>query len=148
MAQGYAKEQVGVLDGTNPPLKRSGVFEHAAVRRFRASFNLADTTNHRTSNGDTNFCIRKPPGTAFAYGVVTSSVSLGASTIAVGPAGTPGKYRAAAVVTAVDTPTLFGTAATIGEDTTISAEDILMTIGGANLPGAGTLVIDFFLSQR
>jgi len=81
--------------------------------------------------------------------VITSTVSLGSSTVAVGITGTTGKYRAGAVFTAVDTPTMFGPAAQIGAvDPALTAEEsVFVTIGAASLPASGTLVIDLFFSD-
>ena len=72
------------------------------------------------------------------YGVLATDTSLGTSTVAIGIAGTPGKYRTAAVFTAANTPTLFGNAAAIGEPLAAD-EEVIITIATANLPGAGTL---------
>ena len=54
----------------------------------------------------------------------------------------------AAVFTAVDTPTLFGTNATVGaDDPALSAnETVFITIAVASLPASGTLIVDLFYS--
>jgi len=81
-----------------------------------------------------------PAGAVPLVGILTSTVSLGTSTIAIGITGTTGKYRAAAVFTAVDTPTLFGVASVMGQALT-AAEQLLMTVAVAALPASGTLHI-------
>jgi hypothetical protein len=58
--------------------------------------------------------------------------------VAIGIAGTTGKYRAAAVFTATDTPTLFGV--TSGLLAPLTAEEIvIITIAAASLPASGNL---------
>jgi hypothetical protein len=81
-----------------------------------------------------------PAGSVPLLGILTSTVSLGTSQIALGITGTTGKYRAAAVFTAVDTPTLFGVASVLGQVLT-AAEQLLMTVTVAALPASGTLHI-------
>lgn len=86
---------------------------------------------------------RLPRGARVLYGLLDSTVSLGTATLAVGIAGTPSKYRNAAVFTAVDTPTLFGLAAVAGE--ALAAEEIvILTIATAALPASGTLRVMLF----
>jgi hypothetical protein len=103
------------------------------LRVFNEKITLAGQTT-----ADTIAVARLPKGARVLYGVLTADTSLGTSTIAVGVAGTPGKYRTAATFTATNAPTLFGNAAAVGEPLA-SDEDVLITIATANLPGAGTL---------
>lgn len=81
-----------------------------------------------------------PAGSVPLLGVLTSTVSLGSSTIALGITGTTGKYRTAATFTAADTPTLFGNASVLGVALS-AAEQLLMTVAVAALPASGTLHI-------
>lgn len=115
------------------------------LRRLRGTFTL----NTQTTS-DTLVVGNLPAGATFAFGVITASATLGASaTVAIGITGSTGKYRAAATFTSADTPTLFGTAATVGAtDPALSAEEqVFVTIGTASLPGSGTLVIDLYYSM-
>lgn len=116
----------------------------ARVKRMRATIALA-----AQATTDTLVLGNLPAGATFAYGVLTSTVSLGTSTLAVGIAGTTGKYRAAATFTATDTPTMFGTAAQVGAaDPALAAEEtVIGTIATAALPGSGTLVVDIYYSM-
>lgn len=122
---------------------RASVY-HAKLKRLRATFTLATQTT-----SDTLVIGTLPAGATFAYGVLTSSVTLGTSTVAIGITGTTGKYRAAAVFTAVDTPTMFGLAAQAGaSDPALSAdEQVFATIAVASLPASGTLVVDLYYSM-
>jgi hypothetical protein len=128
----------------NIPAKMANVAAHGGIsRRYRATITLASQ-----ASGDTITLARIPAGAFFDSGVITSSVSLGSSTVAIGIAGTPAKYKAAAVFTAVNTPTAFGNATALGNQTApTSYEDIILTIAAASLPASGTLVIDLFFSS-
>ncbi len=88
----------------------------------------------------------RPKGSRFRGVKLSSGVSLGAATIAIGIAGNTGKYRAAATFTAVDTPTESGVTAAKGVETTAD-EDVFATIAVAALPtSAHYLVIEYFYS--
>lgn len=116
----------------------------ARLKRMRATINLATQTT-----SDTLVLGNLPAGATFAFGNITSSVTLGTSTLAIGTSGTTGKYRAAATFTAVDTPTPFGPATIIGAaDPALAAEEqVIGTIAVASLPASGTLVVDMFYSM-
>ena len=89
-------------------------------------------------------------GMRFLYGVINTSLSLGTSTVAIGIAGTTGKYRAAATFTAVDTPTLFGSVlAGVAPSALASPDNVIMTIGVANLPNTAThrLIVDLYFGN-
>lgn len=115
----------------------------ANLRRVRGTFTLATQTT-----SDTLVIGELPAGATFAYGVITTSVTLGTSTVAVGITGAVGKYRAAAVFTAADTPQMFGPAIQVGAvDPALSAnETVFVTIAVASLPASGTLVVDLYYS--
>lgn len=147
MATGYSLEATGVLDGTVlPASKFDGRVVGARLRRRRATLDLSKCA---INSGDTNILLRIPAGEAFVAGVLTSSVDLGAAaTIAIGKAGTPGKYFAAALFRTPNVPLLFGLAAAIAAAPLAAYEDVIVTIAVAALPNAGTVVIDFFTSGR
>jgi hypothetical protein len=87
--------------------------------------------------------IRLPRGARVLFLVLNASATMGASaTLAIGIAGTTGKYRAAATFTAANTPTLVGLNATVAEPLT-AEEQILLTVAVASLPASGRLVISF-----
>jgi hypothetical protein len=142
MAQTYATEVAGV--DSLPAVRASAYAGHGArLRRYRATITLASQ-----ASGDTIVLADIPAGAMFAGGLLTSSVSLGTATVAIGPAGTTGKYRTAATFTATDTPTNFGNTAVIGAAAANTAvERVLATIGTASLPASGTLVVDLYFSH-
>lgn len=136
---GGSANQTAAPTGYKP---RTTVY-NGRLKRLRASFTL----NTQTTS-DTLVIGNLPAGSVFAFGKLTSSVSLGTSTLAIGITGTTGKYRAAAAFTAVDTPTDFGPATQVAQsDAGLSAdEQVFATIATASLPASGTLVIDLYYS--
>lgn len=128
---------MAVLRGTQMTLLNAETnpdpgFVDGSVRVFNEEVTLATQTT-----ADTIEVARLPKGAIPLYGVVSTSVTLGTATIAIGITGTTGKYRAAATLTAV-TPEVFGVNAGIGE--VLSAEEtVFITIGTASLPASGTL---------
>lgn len=113
----------------------------APVRRYTATITLASQTT-----SDTIVIAQVPAGADFAYGILTSSVTLGSSTIAIGYSGATGAYRAAATFTTTDTPTLFGPAAAVKTAPLAAEQQVFITIATANLPSSGTLVVDLYFN--
>jgi hypothetical protein len=97
---------------------------------------------------------RLPFGTAMLDLVLTASVSLGTSTVAVGDMNNNARFKAAAVFTTVDVPTSTLNTASVGLPLTTcydvngtsnqTYEDVVMTVGAAALPGAGTLCVTIY----
>jgi hypothetical protein len=111
---------------------------HGRVRVFNEKVTLASQPT-----SDIVEVARLPKGARVLYGILNSTVSLGSATLAIGVAGNAGKYRAGAVFTAVDTPTLF-TPATVAGDALTAEEIVILTIGTAALPASGTLRVILF----
>lgn len=146
MANYLSTELGGSANQTTAPVgykPRASVYG-ARVKRMRATITL----NTQTIS-DTLILGYLPAGSTFAYGVITSSVSLGTSTIAIGTSSSTGKYRSASTFTPVDTPTLFGNSASIGlsDPANTADEQVICTIATASLPASGTLIIDMFYSS-
>jgi len=152
MAKYLANEQRFL--GNVPPTPPGDEGFGARPRVYRATINLdglqinSDTTKNVATGlqvGDTVSLGFIPPGMRFVVGRLLANVSLGTSTIAIGNAAAAGKYRAAAVFTAVDVPTNFGTtAAAAAAAPTGNSEEILLTVTTAAMPlAAGNkLVVD------
>lgn len=139
---------MAVLYGTNsanlastPAPALDGDVMGGRVRVYADRITLATQTT-----SDTIVIARVPAGSAFLFGMLTASVSLGTSTVAIGITGTTGKYRAAATFTAVDTPTPFGDDAATNVKIT-TQETIFITIAVASLPGSGTLATQLFFAS-
>ncbi len=110
----------------------------------RVRIAMADFTLATDTPGTYTAPIRLPAGARVICGFLNTTVTLGASaTIAVGVPGTPGRYRAAATFTAVDTMTFFALMASTGQRLA-AEEQIILTTATANLPASGTLRIGFF----
>jgi hypothetical protein len=128
-------------DGSVPTVKRNAAAEGARLIRNIASFDLATV---QIVSGDTLGLGKVPKGAIGVSHRMTASATMGATaTIAIGIAGTTGKYRTAAVFTAVDTPTAVGKASTL-DDTLAADEDHIATIAAADLPASGLLTIETF----
>lgn len=146
MAAYLSTELGGSANQTAAPVgyKPRATVYGARLKRIRATVTFATQTT-----SDTLVLGVLPAGATFAFGIVNTTVTTSTATLAIGIAGTTGKYRAAAAVTSVDTPVLFGTAATQGAaDPALSAEEtVIGTIGTASLPASGTLVVDLYYSM-
>lgn len=127
--------------------------------RFRATINLAsvDSSTYGTklttgvTTADNILLGRLPAGYVPDFGMLTSSVTLGTSVIAIGTNkvhASNGQYRAAGTFTAVDTPTLFGVTATMAALGALTADTpIYLTVATANLPSSGTLIVDLYCNK-
>jgi len=97
---------------------------------------------------------RIPYGSALLDIAITSTVSLGSSTIAFGDMNNTARFTAAAVFTAVDTTTHKLNATSAGALLTTcydylavastAYEDVIMTVAAAALPASGTLVVSIY----
>lgn len=104
--------------------------------------------------GDVIHLFRVPKAAVILGFSHVTDTSLGVATVAIGNihAGNSAIYKAAAVFTAIDTPTAFGKAAKIGydlatgtcysiEDKDSLYEDIILTIAAAAFPASGRYVV-------
>jgi hypothetical protein len=141
MAEFFATEVAGTE--ASPSAKASGAVQGGRLRRFRATIEYDGQ-----AAGDTIVLANVPAGYAYSHGVLNASATAGASaTIAIGTAASAGKYRAAAVFTAANTPTPFGVAAAAKAAPLTAAERVIATIGVAALPNSTDfLVVDLYFS--
>lgn len=125
----------------NPSVLPSGVNIGGRVRVHKATITMASQ-----ASGDTILIATPKRGDMFLYGILAATATLGASaTIAIGTSASTGKYRAAAVFTAVETPTLFGL---VAAETALTADEfVIITIGVAALPSSGTFTVKMFFAQ-
>ena len=142
MAQTFSIELAGIA--SLPVVKPAVPAYGGRMRRYRASITLAAQV---FGAGNEVIVAKLPAGQAFAYAVQTTDTTLGTSTISLGNAGNAAFYSAAAVFTAVDTPTIVGKTAAIKAAAYAAEETVLLQVLVANLPGAGNLVIDVYTSQ-
>lgn len=146
MARIFTPQTITVFDGTRPPQQALTQRQGAKLRVIEAAINLATTTAITTA--DEVLLGRLPPGAVFEYGIITASATMGASAaLAIGTGATHasnGQYRAAAVFTAVETPTMFGLTAAMEAAPVTGETDVFLTVGAANLPTSGRLNIKIF----
>ena len=152
MAQYFSQQTAGYA--ALPIIKPTDPAYGGRAFRFRAVINLAsiDSSVYGTklttglTTADNLVLGRLPAGYVPDFGMLTSSVTLATSVIAIGTSPTHasnGQYRAAAVSTAVDTPAVFGVTATMAAASALTTDTLVyLTVATANLPAAGTLVID------
>lgn len=137
MTRRYAQETSGL--GSSPIVKVSDVAQRGRVKCVRATITLA-----AQADGDDIVLGYRPAGSRFLFGMITTDTSLATSTVAIGTTGATGKYRAAAVFTATNTPTLFGLVAA-QDDVALTADELLLlTNTTAALPASGVLVVDIY----
>lgn len=136
----FGKTQMAKLRNSTPVQLPAVSDVHGRVRVFNETVTLASQTT-----SDTIEIASLPKGARVLYGVLTTDTSLGSSTVAIGIAGTTGKYRAAATFTAANTPTLFGVTAGIGNGLA-NDEIVFITIAAATMPSSGTLRVMIFYS--
>jgi hypothetical protein len=142
MATYYSIETTGVLDGSLPATRNAPQNYRSKLKRVRSTIVM-----NGQLIGDLIVLGDLPVGAVWDHGKINSTATLGASTIAVGPVATPAKYKAAAVFTTPDTPTLFGKCAASAGAPLTAVERVVATIAGANLPVGGTLEIDLYYSD-
>lgn len=152
----YSQNLAG--QAARPIIKPADPAYGSGVRRFRCTINLAavasgatfGTTQAGIPTADWVMLAIIPAGYVFDYGIITSSVTLSTAQVAIGTNPTHasnGQYRAAAVFTAVDTPTLFGLASAQSGAALTADTPIYLTTGVAAVPSSGTLVIDLYFNK-
>lgn len=135
MANTLGIQMTKLANGTPP----DPGFVDGSVKVFNEKITLA-----AQAIGDTIEVARLPKGAVPLYGMMVSDTALGAAaTVAIGVSGAAGKYRAAALFNTAETWEQFGLAAAAGEALT-TEERIVVAVGGATLPAAGTLRVMFF----
>lgn len=151
----YSQNLAG--QAARPIIKPSDPGYGGRVFRFRATIDLAAVATGTFGSTQAGIPATDwvmlgiiPAGYVFDFGVITSSVSLGTSVAAIGTSPTHasnGQLRAAATFTAVDTPTLFGTAASQAAAALTLDTPIFLTIATATTPTTGTLVVDLYYNK-
>ena len=143
MANTFSRETAQSL-GTGNYSKSDGRHHQAKLKRVRATIDYDGQ-----EAADTITLGKLPPGATFAYGVITATATFGAAaTLAIGIVGDATAFRAAAIFTAADTPTLFGIAADIAAAPFSEEKTLIATVGAAAAPNsADYLVVDIFYSD-
>lgn len=130
---------------SNPATRPGGNEYGGRLRRYRATITLA-----AQATTDNIALAKIPAGSIFAFGILSSTVTLATSVIAIGTNkvhASNGQLRAAGTFTAGDTPTLFGLPPSTADVALTADTWIYLTIATAALPGAGTLNVDLFYTN-
>jgi hypothetical protein len=127
--------------GQNPPGNADGTFQGGRKRILSNVFDLSKQAV--VTVADVLVLGTLPKGATPRGGVTMGDATMGAAaTLAIGNSVTPGKYRAAAVHTAVNTPAVFGAQVAGAWDALTADEEVIITIAAASLPAAGKLYVD------
>lgn len=143
MAKKFPLELQNVLDGTFQSLANGGVVA-AKVFTSRSTF-VSASGNHGTSDL-LSFGVRKKGQRVLGF-ILSSAANLSTASLAIGVAGTTGKYKAAAALpnaTSVFVPCI----ATALDDAPLTEqEELIGTISGAAIPD-GTLIVETVYAQH
>lgn len=139
MATFYASKATDVFNTS--PVVKSPPSGHGGVVRC-----LTDTLTYASQASGSTLVFgggKLPVGARVLFGTLTTSVSTGSATLAVGISGSTAKYKAAAAYTTANVPLVIGVAA--GLDTALTAEEqIIVTTAADALPASGTLTLSIF----
>lgn len=139
---GYGNYRTGVVDGTDPsPGKIPGAFNNGSKKTFIEKFDLSKA-NVLKNIGQNNLCCNLPAGHAPMSIKVSSSVSLTTSTLSFGSASSPALLGAAKVYGVTPDVVTEYLPTTKRSELQATGTDVLMTIGAANLPGAGIIIVE------
>ena len=109
------------------------------TKAYQATITLASQ-----ASADTIVIAKALQGEKFVAGIITTDTSLATATVKIGNKDDDDKYKAAAVFTSTNTPTLFGNAAAMAA--LAADEEIFITVGTAALPASGTLKVTMLFS--
>lgn len=82
-----------------------------------------------------------PVGATVVGGIISTSVTTGSATVAIGITGSTAKYKAAAAVTATTSAEIAIPHAALMATGLTTAEDVFITTASASLPASGTMKV-------
>lgn len=140
MADFYANEFIGVVDGTvSPPRRADARVVGSRLHGIRA----VKPTNQALAAADRLYIGRKRKGETVECIEVTASVNLTTTTLSVGPTSAATKYANAKTMTVADIPTPIGPAAAASDDDPDGVdEDLWLTVGVTAIAAGTLLVVD------
>jgi hypothetical protein len=148
MAKKFSQEMLGVRDGTVPKLRAEGAVIGGDLKRFRAVIALAVAGNGLVTQADNVLLFQLPAGYVPAL-TILNGIALGATAqIAVGTSpvhATNGQFRAAAIKNAAGVEIGMPVAAA-DDPPSPSPQDVFLTVGAADLPTAGTFIVEVWAS--
>jgi hypothetical protein len=127
----------------SPAVKRSMNAVGAKVRRTVSTF-VCDASGVGGAAAGSRLMLPKiPKGARGVHFIITASATMGAAaTFALGIAGNTGKYRAAAVITAVETPETVRKTAFLSAELAADEQPFLTTAVAAMVNGGEKLVVE------
>lgn len=155
MALLYSQNLAG--QASRPIIKPTDPAYGGRLFRFRGAIDLAaiaTTTFGTTQAGlpttDWIQLLTLPAGYVPGFGMINSSVSFGTSAIAIGTSAvhaSNGQYRQASAFASTNTPTPFGRTSMAALAAVSIDTPVYLTVGIADLPSSGTLVIDIYANK-
>lgn len=131
MADHLGIERAGDDDAGPTVLRKSTVAK--GIQRLTTTVHLNQAVP--VAQNDRIYLGKRPAGSRFAGGDITSGVTFGATaTLAVGTDADAAKYKAAATHTTVDQPVRFGKATAMADDAVTEDEDLWLTVAAAAAP--------------
>lgn len=130
------------LHNTFPTVKNDGSAVRSPLRRSVSTF-VCDANAGDSGGAAIGALLHLAPVPAGARGVrhrITTSGSLGPTTLSLGILGNATKYAAAATYTGVNSPVSICKAANLAA-VLAADEDQFLTVGAAALPNDGTLIV-------
>ena len=117
-----------------------------SARRGRIRIASA-TLTYATQTADSysfDTALKLPVGAVVVGGEISTSVTTGSATVALGITGTTAKYKAAAAVTATAATAIAIPHAAFVADALASEEEVIVTTAAANMPASGTLKVALY----
>lgn len=145
---GYGNFRTGVLDGTKPtPDKLPGAINGGQRRVYLERFDLSKANVDKVSG--TNNIVADIPDNQALIGInVSSTVSLGTSTLSFGTAANATLYSAATAYGTTPDAVIQYLRASLRGVLLTARTRIIMTSGTANLPSSGTIVVEIVTAAR
>jgi hypothetical protein len=130
-----------------PTVKRSANAVGSKVRRTISTFTCDATGPGGAAAGTRLMLPTIPKGARGVHFIITASATMGAAaTFALGITGNTGKYRAAAVITAVETPETVRKTAFLAAELAADETPFLTTAVAAMVNGGEKLVVETIYS--
>ena len=131
------------LQQNTPKTLPNAAVSQGRLKRARNTITMA---SQAYATADTITLLPLPIGHVFAFGVLNASATLGSSTIKIGTSSDDDFYLASQTFTAA-VATVFGRSIAADDDPATSVTTPILTVGTADLPSSGTLIVDMYYSQ-
>lgn len=113
----------------------------ARAGRVRVASGTLTYDSQTAGTNSFDSALKLPIGATVVGGTISTSVTTGSATIALGITGSTAKYKAAAAVTATASAEIAIPHAALLADALTAEEEIVVTHASASLPSSGTLKV-------